>query len=92
LHGGGILYKRGGAWTPSYASPHEERISGMTVADLSRDGLLTITVTNKQASARLTPRGAWFARTTANDLARENKSASALHPIPDATITLSHVR
>jgi hypothetical protein len=69
LRGDGIIYKRLGAWIPLHADPHEGRISGITVSDLRRDGLLTINVTNKQASARLTPRGAWFARTAANALA-----------------------
>jgi hypothetical protein len=64
-----MLHKRSGAWTSACAGAHQERIHGTTVADLSRDGLLTITVTNKQASACLTPRGIWFARTAAHDLA-----------------------
>jgi hypothetical protein len=69
LEGDGTLHKRSGAWTSSCAASHEKRISGVTVADLNRDGLLTITVTDKRASARLTTRGTWFARTVAYDLA-----------------------
>jgi len=38
---------------------------GITIADLSRDGMLTLTVIGKSASARLTARGSWFARTLA---------------------------
>jgi hypothetical protein len=65
LRGDGTLYKRYGVWSPSPAGSSEKRISGMTVADLSRDGMLTITVVGKSASARLTTQGAWFARTAA---------------------------
>ena len=64
LEADGMLHKCSGAWTPAHAESHE-RISGITVADLSRDGLLTITVIDKRKSARLTPRGIWFARTAA---------------------------
>jgi len=42
LQGDGILYKRSGAWTSSNVGPHADRFSGVTVADLSRDGLLEI--------------------------------------------------
>jgi hypothetical protein len=65
LSGDGTLYKRYGIWSPSSVGTCEKRISGGTVADLSRDGMLTITVIAKSASARLTTRGAWFARTAA---------------------------
>jgi hypothetical protein len=37
----------------------------MTIADLARDGMLTVTMIGKSASARLTPRGTWFARSLA---------------------------
>jgi hypothetical protein len=40
----------------------------MTVADLGRDGMLTLTVLGKNASAQLTPRGNWFARTAAAEI------------------------
>jgi hypothetical protein len=66
LEGDGTLHKRSGAWT-SHARPQEARVSGVTVADLARDGLLTIVVREKRASACLTPRGAWFARTAARE-------------------------
>lgn len=68
LRGDGTLYRRYGAWSPSPAGTSEKRISGMTVADLSRDGMLTITVIGKSASARLTTQGAWFARTAATEI------------------------
>src|ERR1700726_2450406 len=66
LKGDGILHKRSGAWT-SYAEPDEARVSGVTVADLARDGLLRIVVNERRASAWLTPRGAGFARTAARE-------------------------
>ena len=69
FEGDGMLHKCSGAWTSACAGAHQERIHGITVADLSRDGLLTITVANKQASARLTARGIWFAQMAAHDLA-----------------------
>jgi hypothetical protein len=69
LEGGGVLYKRSGVWTSSREGLGEHRIRGVTVADLSRDGLLSISVAEKCWSARLTPRGSWFARTAASDLA-----------------------
>ena len=70
LEADGILHKCSGAWTPAHAESHE-RISGITVADLSRDGLLTITVIDNRVLARLTPRGTWFARTAASDPAAD---------------------
>src|ERR1700730_366475 len=65
LKGGGILHKRHGAWVSEAASADDKPVSGMTVADLSRDGMLTITMLGKSASAKLTTRGSWFARTAA---------------------------
>ena len=70
LEADGMLHKCSGAWTPAHAESHE-RISGITVADLSRDGLLTITEIDKRKSAHLTPRGTWFARTAASDRAAD---------------------
>ena len=66
---GGSLHKRCGVWTAPYASTGEKPISGATVADLRRDGMLTLTVLRGSASARLTARGDWFARTVATELA-----------------------
>jgi hypothetical protein len=67
LQGEGILYKRSGVWTSSKVGPHADRFSGVTVADLSRDGLLAITIIHKYASARLTSRrGVWFAHAITN--------------------------
>jgi hypothetical protein len=69
LEGDGMLHKCSGAWMSASTRSRQERIHGTTVADLTRDGFLIITVGNKQASARLTARGIWFARTAAQDLA-----------------------
>jgi hypothetical protein len=66
---GGSLHKRCGVWTAPCASTGEKPISGATVADLGRDGMLTLTVLRGSASARLTARGDWFARTVATELA-----------------------
>jgi hypothetical protein len=69
LHGGGTLYKHRGVWVPSPIDPSEQRISGITVADLGRDGMLALRFEGRRASARLTARGSWFARTAAGDTA-----------------------
>jgi hypothetical protein len=69
LNGDGAPHKRYGVWSPSYVGTLEMRISGVTVADLSRDGMVIITVIRGSASARLTARGAWFARTAATEIA-----------------------
>jgi len=66
---GGSLHKRCGVWTAPCASTGEKPISGVTVADLGRDGMLTLTMLRGTASARLTARGDWFARTVATELA-----------------------
>jgi myo-inositol catabolism protein IolC len=68
LNGRGVLHKRYGTWSPSSVGTLETRISGVTVADLSRDGMLIVTVIGRSASARLTARGAWFARTAATEI------------------------
>jgi hypothetical protein len=58
------LHKKAGAWHgPADGKP----VSGVTVADLARDGMLTLTTDHRLASARLTERGSWFARTLARD-------------------------
>jgi hypothetical protein len=41
--------------------------SGVTIADLARDGMLTVTKTHRLGSAQLTERGNWFARTLLHD-------------------------
>ena len=66
LISGGTLHKQRGVWTPASADPGDKHIAGITVADLGRDGMLTITMLSKRASAQLTTRGSWFARTAAS--------------------------
>ena len=58
----GILYRSRGAWIGE-GNVTDQRISGITVADLAREGMLQIEIIGKYKSARLTPRGSWFART-----------------------------
>jgi hypothetical protein len=65
------LHKRDGAWHgPSYERP----LSGVTVADLVRDGMLTVTTNQRMRSAQLTTRGNWFARTLLDDAAGDRGS------------------
>jgi hypothetical protein len=66
---GGSLHKRCGVWTRPSTSAGEKPIAGATVADLGRDGMLTLSVLHGSASARLTARGNWFARTVGTELA-----------------------
>ena len=54
------LQKQKGYWR---GSPDSEPISGGTVADLSRDGMLTVTTIRQRGSAQLTERGSGFGRT-----------------------------
>lgn len=65
----GMLYKRSGVWTAPSARTSDKPISGVTVADLGRDGMLTLTMLRGGASARLTTRGSWFARTAMTEMA-----------------------
>jgi hypothetical protein len=58
------LYRKAGAW---HGSCESKRLSGVTIADLRRDGLLLVTKTDRFASAQLTARGVWFARTLLDD-------------------------
>lgn len=56
----GGLHKKDGAWCGPLGGMAQ---SGVTIADLARDGMLTVTKTNRLGSAQLTERGNWFART-----------------------------
>ena len=56
----GGLQKKDGAW---HGLPGGKPVSGMTTADLARDGMLAVTTNHQFGSARLTERGNWFART-----------------------------
>ena len=66
LSGGGTLRKHDGVWIAASARPGDKPIAGVTVADLGREGMLTLTVLRESASAQLTTRGSWFARTAAS--------------------------
>ena len=61
---GSGLHKKDGAW---HGLPDGKPVSGVTVADLARDGMLTLTTDHRLGSARLTERGNWFARTLLRD-------------------------
>ena len=58
------LHKCNGYWC---GPPEGKHISGVTVADLARDGVFTVIKTViknlRHGSAQLTERGQWFART-----------------------------
>ena len=56
----GGLNKKDGAW---HGAPGVKAISGITIADLARDGMLAVTTKHRNGSAQLTGRGNWFART-----------------------------
>src|SRR5262249_23591245 len=55
----GGLHKKDGAW---HGLPGGKPVSGMTTADLARDGMLTVTTNHRFGSARLTERGRCFVR------------------------------
>jgi hypothetical protein len=62
------LHKHNGHWC---GAPEGKHISGVTVADLARDGMFSVVTNRPHGSARLTERGQWFARTlieTANEV------------------------
>lgn len=61
-----VLQKSRGAW---HGRPDDKRISGVTIADLARDGMLVVATNQRFGSARLTERGHWFARTLLHDAA-----------------------
>ena len=54
------LHKRRGYW---WGTPEGKHISGVTVADLARDGIFSVIINLRHGSARLTERGQWFAQT-----------------------------
>jgi hypothetical protein len=58
----GGLHKKHGAW---HGVADDKPVSGVTVADLARDGMLT--TDHRLGAARLTERGSWFARTLLRD-------------------------
>jgi hypothetical protein len=68
------LSKKNGAW---HGAPGAKPVSGVTVADLARDGLLTVSIDHRIGSARLTERGNWFART----LLEQDAATLSLSPL-----------
>ncbi len=58
------LRKKAGAW---HGAEKAKPISGVTVADLVRDGMLVLTTEHRASSAQLTERGIWFAQTLLDD-------------------------
>jgi len=67
LHGGS-LHRRRGVWSAPSPDVGDKPICGVTVADLGRDGMLALGMLDGTKMARLTERGAWFARTVATEL------------------------
>jgi len=65
----GGLAKKDGAW---HGAPGGKPISGITTADLARDGMLIVITKHRNGSARLTERGNWFARTLLCDATGAN--------------------
>jgi len=65
----GGLAKKDGAW---HGAPGGKPVSGITTADLGRDGLLIVTTKHRIGSARLTERGNWYARTLLCDAREPN--------------------
>ena len=63
LNAGG-LRKKAGAW---HGAENAKSVSGITVADLARDGMLALIPEHKTCSAQLTERGIWFAQTLLDD-------------------------
>ena len=65
------LRKKAGAW---HGAENVKPISGVTVADLARDGMLILTTEHRTCSAQLTERGIWFARTLLHDEAQQGQT------------------
>jgi hypothetical protein len=70
------LQKRNGYWGGTLEGRH---ISGVTVADLARDGLFSVITNRPHASARLTELGQYFARTLI-EAATERQRRESSHP------------
>src|SRR5215472_15935418 len=89
----GGLHKRDGAW---HGPPDGKPVSGITTADLARDGMLRVTTNHRFGSARLTERGNWFARTllcqgtTANSESvrfTRTRLSDIVHPVSSSQLT-----
>src|SRR5437763_552802 len=81
LAGDGALYRCGGAWRSSI--PSNDPISGITVSDLIRDGLMVPSPTDRLAPAQLTLLGKWYA----HSFARERRRAGSAPSQEGAAIT-----
>ena len=81
LNGGGSLHKRCGAWAVPSGSACDKPIFGITIADLGRDGMLTLCRLAGAASARLTARGNWFARTAVTEMAERSAPGCRARPL-----------
>src|SRR5215471_18682245 len=66
----GGLYKKAGAWHGPFGG---KPLSGLTIANLARDGMLTVSTNHRLGSAKLTGRGNWFARTLLHDAQTSNE-------------------
>jgi hypothetical protein len=60
----GTLRKQRGVWTS--LSDADRHIASITVANLVRDGMLTVRMRGRRGVVHLTVRGSWFARTIAS--------------------------
>ena len=65
----GGLYKKAGAWHGPFGG---KPLAGVTIANLARDGMLTVTTNHRLGSAKLTGRGNWLARTLLHDAETSN--------------------
>jgi hypothetical protein len=88
---GGIVDKRCGVWIAPSTSTSDKPISGVTVADLGRDGMLTLSMLHGSASARLTTRGNWFARTVVTEMAERAAVAEGATLTLDVTLNPSQI-
>jgi hypothetical protein len=61
----GTLFRSCGIWT-ARPDQGDHPMSGITIADLAREGFMIINIAGKSKSARLTAKGSWFARTIAS--------------------------
>jgi hypothetical protein len=75
---GGSLQRARGVWNAPRAAACDKPICGVTVADLRRDGLLALELCNANATARLTQRGSWFAKTAATEMAGQGIGSISL--------------
>ena len=77
LSADGTLHRCHGAWTPGPDGSSEQRIPGMTVADLIRDGMLTLITHTRRSPAQLTPLGRELAEAAAAQLNASEAAAPA---------------